>query len=114
VIFDAYSHCAETKYLPVGDVLAAMAEAGVGQAVLCQHLDNYDNRYLADVVAQYAGRFAAVCLVDPDKAEAVSVLRSWHQTGHFRGIRLLGRWLDVPYRTLPLQKSLGGQDLTGW
>ena len=105
MIIDAYSHCAKTKYLPVEDVLATMAEAGVVRTVLCQHLDNYDNSYLSDAVARYAGQFAAVCLVNPDDLDAVSVLRSWNRTGHFRGIRLLGKWLDANLPSLIVPKG---------
>lgn len=92
-IVDAYAHCGISKYLPVGDVLAAMEAAGVEQAVLCQHLGEYDNGYLADVVGQYPGRFAGVCLVNPDLPEGIGQLRKWHATGRFRGLRTLAEWL---------------------
>jgi L-fuconolactonase len=99
MIIDAYTHCGVTKFLPVEEVLGVMEEAGVERAVLCQHLGEYDNSYLAEVVARYPGRFAAVCLVDPDNADAVNQLRRWHGTGRFRGLRVVAEWLP---RNLPL------------
>src|SRR5262249_45564233 len=92
-IVDAYAHCGISKYLPVADVLAAMEAADVEKAVLCQHLGEYDNSYLAEVVNRYPGRFAAVCLVNPDQPDATERLRAWHATGSFRGVRALAEWL---------------------
>jgi predicted TIM-barrel fold metal-dependent hydrolase len=90
---DAYAHCGISKYLPLPDVLAVMEQAGVEGTVLCQHLGEYDNRYLANVVSQDRNRFAAVCLVDPDQPNAVEELRKWNATSCFRGVRLVGEWL---------------------
>ena len=56
------------------DVLAVMRSAGVGRAVLCQHLGEYDNEYLAQVVATYPATFAAVCLVNPMSPSAAADL----------------------------------------
>lgn len=93
MIIDAYAHCGISKYFPVEVVLATMEEAGVDRTVLCQHLGEYDNGYLAEVVAQHSGRFAAACLVDPNQPEAISQLRQWHATRSFRGLRVLAEWL---------------------
>lgn len=90
---DGYSHCGLSKYRPVEDVLAVMKSAGVERAVLCQHLGEYDNQYLADVVEKYPGTFSAVCLVDPASPTAISDLEKWHATGKFRGVRLMDQWL---------------------
>lgn len=91
---DGYSHCGISKYRPVEDVLAVMRAAGVDRAVLCQHLGEYDNSYLAGVVRQHPQSFAAVYLVDPSGPSAVSELEKWHATGAFRGVRLYAGWLD--------------------
>ncbi|MGI8979706.1 MAG: amidohydrolase family protein [Pirellulaceae bacterium] len=92
-MIDGYSHCGLSKYRAVEDVLTVMRSAGVDRAVLCQHLGEYDNEYLAEVVASYPATFAAVCLVDPTSPSAVTDLVKWHATGRFRGIRLLAEWL---------------------
>jgi hypothetical protein len=74
MIIDAYAHCGISKYLPLPDVLAVMEKADVQRTVLCQHLGEYDNRYLAGVVTQHRDRFAAVCLVDLEQPNAIDVL----------------------------------------
>lgn len=94
MLIDGYSHCGISKYRPVEDVLAVMHSAGIGRAVLCQHLGEYDNLYLAGVVARFPQTFAAVCLVDPTSPTAVADLERWHATGAFRGVRLYAGWLD--------------------
>ena len=50
VIVDGYSHCGILKYQPVEVVLDTTAQAGVDRAVLCQHLGEYENSYLSQVV----------------------------------------------------------------
>ena len=92
-MIDGYSHCGVSKYRPVEDVLAVMQSAGVDRAILCQHLGEYDNTYLADVVSRYPKKFAAICLVDPTSPIAAADLEKWHKTGCFRGVRLLAEWL---------------------
>jgi len=92
-MIDGYSHCGLSKYRPVEDVLAAMHNAGVDRAVLCQHLGEYDNSYLEEVVANDPATFAAIFLVDPTSPTATADLEKWHPTGQFRGIRLLADWL---------------------
>src|ERR1051325_6796525 len=93
MIIDGYCHCGLSKYLPVDDVLHVMDRAKVDRAVLCQHLGEYDNGYLARVVAQYPDRFTGVCLVDPTQGAAVAELHRWHAMGCFHGVRLLTEWL---------------------
>ena len=94
MIVDTYSHCGISKYLPVEDVLAVMKGAGVNKSVLCQHLGEYDNGYLADVVRRYPEKFAAACLIDTGSSEAADDLRRWHSTGCFRGLRVVGSELE--------------------
>ena len=96
MIVDGYCHCGISKYQPVETVLSVMTRSGVDHAVLCQHLGEYDNGYLADVVTIHPEKFAAVCLVNPAESDSVGRLRHWHSTGQFRGIRLLAEWME-PY-----------------
>ena len=93
MMIDGYAHCGISKYLPVRDVVAVMQQAGIDRAVLCQHLGEYDNSYLAEVVRMHPGRFAAVCLVDPAGPHPTADLEAWHATGSFRGVRLRAEWL---------------------
>lgn len=93
-MIDGYSHCGISKYRPALDVLAVMESAGVERAVLCQHLGEYDNRYLAEVVSRYPEKFAAICLVDPTSPTAAADLEKWHSAGKFRGVRLFAEWLQ--------------------
>jgi L-fuconolactonase len=93
-MIDGYSHCGLSKYRPVEDVLAVMQSAGVDRAVLCQHLGEYDNEYLAKVVASHSATFAAICLVDPTSPTAAAELGRWHATSRFRGVRLTAQWLS--------------------
>ena len=90
------------KYQPVEVILDVMTKIGVDCALLCQHLAEYDNGYLAQVVRNHPERFAAVCLVNPAGPDAVAKLRYWNDTGQFRGVRLLAEWME-PY--LPLWKE---------
>jgi hypothetical protein len=62
---DGYCHCGISKHQPVDVVLRVMNKHAVDRAVLCQHLGQYDRSYLAEVVKDHPGRFAAVCLIDP-------------------------------------------------
>lgn len=98
-MIDGYTHCGLSKYRPIADVLAVMRSTGVDRAVLCQHLGEYDNAYLAEVVASHPATFAAVCLVDPTSPSAAADLQKWHSSGRFRGVRLLAQWLS-DYETL--------------
>lgn len=95
MLIDGYTHCGLSKYRPIEDVRAVMRAAGVGRAVLCQHLGEYDNTYLARVVADDPATFAAVCLIDPATPRATAELEKWHATGRFRGVRLAAAWLDA-------------------
>jgi len=107
MFIDGYTHCGLSKFRPVADVLTVMQTAGVEKAVLCQHLGEYDNSYLADAVAEHASSFAAVCLVDPTSPTAIADLESWHGTGSFRGVRLYAGWLDEYERLWARAVDLG-------
>jgi L-fuconolactonase len=75
-------------------LLAVMAVSGVDRAMLCQHLGEYDNGYLQGVVNSHNDRFAATCLVDFSSPHALNELRHWHNTGSFRGLRLVSAALE--------------------
>ena len=91
---DAYAHCGISKYKPVDEVLAAMRLAGVDRAVLVQHLGEFDNRYLQQVVTDHPEKFAGVMLVDHSRPSGVDDLARWASTESFRGARLLLESLD--------------------
>ncbi|WP_053202649.1 amidohydrolase family protein [Jiangella muralis] len=63
-VVDAHVHSGPPKYAPISAYRAAMAESGIGAAVLVQHLGNSDNRYLLDAVRSDPARFAGVAVVD--------------------------------------------------
>jgi len=108
VIVDGYAHCGISKYQPVEVVVDTMSQAGVDRAVLCQHLGEYDNSYLEQVVGSRPQQFAAVLLVNPAEPDAAEKLKQWSDTGRFRGVRLLAEWLE-PY--FPLWREAVQQGL---
>ena len=106
-MIDAYCHCGISKYRPVEDVLNTMAEAEVERAVLCQHLGEYNNDYLATVVGEHPGRFSAVCLVDPTSPDWRHELRRLHAGGSFRGLRIATDTLDENFEFAVEAVALG-------
>jgi L-fuconolactonase len=84
---DAYAHCGQEKYLPVEVVDAVMSEAGVDCAVLCQHLGQFENSYIASLLEAWPGRFAGVALVDHSAAGWEDALAEVGRLG-FRGVRI--------------------------
>jgi L-fuconolactonase len=88
VKIDAYCHCGVSKFLPVESVLEAMEGGDVDRAVLIQHLGEFDNTYLADVVENQPESFTAVGLIDHSRTDALSLLDDLADGGSFRGIRL--------------------------
>ena len=92
-VVDAYCHCGLTKYRPIGDVKRVMERFDVSRKVLVQHLGEYDNTYIQNIVAVEPGRFAGVLLVDVDDPTAGDQLDCWAASNAFRGIRLLARSL---------------------
>ena len=87
-MIDAYTHCGISKFEPVELVLATMAAAGVERAVLVQHLGEYDNSYLAEVVGERPEAFAVVALADPEASDWEERLAEVAESGHVRGLRL--------------------------
>jgi predicted TIM-barrel fold metal-dependent hydrolase len=87
-IIDGYTHCGLSKYEPIEHVRGVMSAAGVGRAVLVQHLGEFDNAYLGGIATADPEHFAAVCLVDHHAADCIETLCRWAETGGLKGIRL--------------------------
>ena len=85
-----------------------MAEAGVDRAVIVQPIHYlYDNRYVADCLKRFPGRFAAVALVDPKSPEAPDQLERLVREQGFGGMRLhLSRQDDPSALAAPDQDPL--------
>jgi L-fuconolactonase len=85
-----------------------MAEAGVEKAVIVQPIHYlYDNRYVADCLARFPGRFAAVALVDPKAPSAPDQLEELVRGQGFGGMRLhLSRQQDPSALAAPDQDPL--------
>ena len=94
-IIDGYCHCGLRKYRPLEEVNRIMHRFRVERAVLVQHLGEYDNGYIHEVVADDPERFTGVLLVDAEDPEAERQLQSWHEGGTFRGIRLVADTLQT-------------------
>lgn len=90
----AFPDQAATTVSPACDVLLSlleqyMDEHGVDRAVIVQPLyPGDDNSYVADCAASNPDRFAAVCVVDPRQADALSRLEHWVSDRSCRGLRL--------------------------
>lgn len=66
-----------------------MEEHAVGRAVIVQPVyPGEDNDYVAECAAAKPDKFAAVCVVDPRKPDAVSSLKYWVGERGCRGLRL--------------------------
>jgi len=93
--------------VPEGDfsverLLELMAANGVSRTVLIQVIHyKWDNRYVADVLRRYPGKFHAVCRVNPESPTAPDDLSQRVDEG-FRGVRLSpsanadGDWIRGP------------------
>lgn len=66
-----------------------MGQAGVGKAVIVNPiLYLYDNRYVADCLRRFPGKFAAVCLVNPEEPDAPDRLERLVKVDGLGGMRL--------------------------
>jgi predicted TIM-barrel fold metal-dependent hydrolase len=71
------------------EVIETMERHGVTFTVLVQvRYYGWDNRYLADCLRLYPGRFAAQGLIDPRDPAAADRLAYWMQDHGFAGVRL--------------------------
>ena len=94
-IVDGYCHCGLSKYRPVGDVRRFMKRMDISRTVLVQHLGEYDNSYIEQIVSAEPERFVGVFLVDVGAEHAQEFLAFWAQQKEFRGIRLLAHTLET-------------------
>jgi predicted TIM-barrel fold metal-dependent hydrolase len=85
------------------EVLEMTARHGVAYTVLVQvRYYGWDNRYLADCLRRFPGRFAAQGLIDPRDPAAPERLAFWMREHGFAGMRLSpsydrdAGWLDSP------------------
>jgi L-fuconolactonase len=83
---DGYAHCGLDKYLPVAALDAAMRASDVSAAVLCQHLGQFDNGYIAALIRERPERFAGVALLDHRGPAWDRELAAVAEQG-FRGVR---------------------------
>ena len=82
---------------PVELLNETMAEAGVDKAVIVQPIYyRYDNRYTAECLRRFPGKFAAIGLVDRQAPDAPDQLERLVREDGFGGLRIhLGR-VDDP------------------
>ncbi|MCY3668078.1 MAG: amidohydrolase family protein [Gemmatimonadetes bacterium] len=74
-----------------------MDEVGVDRAVIVQPIYYlFDNRYVADCLCRFPGRFAAIGLVDPKAPDAVDRLERLVREDGFGGLRIHSSRLDHP------------------
>ena len=91
-VIDGYAHSGLTKYRPIPELLEAMKASTVSRVVLVQHLDEYDNAYLASAIGRDPGRFAGVALIDPFASDWPWRIEEVVALG-FRGLRFRVDWL---------------------
>ena len=74
-----------------------MDEVGVDKAVIVQPIYYlFDNRYVADCLRRFPGRFAAIGLVDPKAPDAVDRLERLVREDGFGGLRIHSSRLGHP------------------
>ena len=74
-----------------------MDEVGVDKAVIVQPIYYlFDNRYVADCLRRFPGRFAAIGLVDPKAPDAADRLEKLVREDGFGGLRIHSSRLDHP------------------
>lgn len=94
-IVDAYTHCGLRKYKPIENIREVMRQASITRAVLVQHLGEFDNSYIGNMVESDPEHFAGVCLVDHTSVEAGDVLQSLAASGRFKGVRFTTDTLTI-------------------
>ena len=74
-----------------------MDEVGVDKAVIVQPIHYlFDNRYVAECLRRFPGRFAAIGLVDPKAPDAANRLEKLVREDGFGGLRIHSSRLDHP------------------
>lgn len=87
-VVDTHCHAGRRKYEPVEALVDQMFRNGVDQAVLVQHMGEYDNRYLSECSTRFPGRFAVAALVDVRQPEAAGAVARAAELPGVRGLRL--------------------------
>ena len=87
-----------------------MAEAGVDKAVIVQPITYlYDNRYVADSLRRFPGKFEAIGLVDRNAPDAPDQLERLVKEDGFSGLRIHLAKPDHPSEwAAPRQDAHGG------
>ena len=106
-VIDAYCHCGLRKYRPIEEVKRVMDQFDIARSVLVQHMGEYDNEYIAQIVATEPDRFAGVLLVNVENPSVSDHLNHWAARNIFRGIRLMGRTLETHPAIWEQAASLG-------
>lgn len=106
MIIDAYAHCGREKYLPQERLETAHREAGVGGCLLVQHMGQFDNGYLAQIVASAPDRYKAIGLIDAERTDGAAALDgllcgATHGVS-FSGVRMTDAMLDAAPACLDL------------
>ena len=106
-IVDGYAHCALSKYKPIENVKAVMQSAGVHRAILVQHLGEYDNTYIGQIVAAEPEHFAGVMIVNHESPDMDQTLTHLVDSGQFKGIRITTEVAKAAPQLLRLAAKLG-------
>jgi L-fuconolactonase len=106
VTVDAYAHCGLDKYLPIEALEAVMRAGNVDRVVLCQHLGQYDNAYIAELLQRDPSRYAGVALIDHASDTWLKEANSLVAAG-FRGLRVTSAALLENARFGPAAASIG-------
>lgn len=102
---------------PVELLLPAMETAGVDKVVICA-LSEHD-RYLAEVLAEYPGKFAGVAVHDFAVPDPAATLRRRHESVGFQGLRLYGLNGEAgadpeSLEVFPMLAAMRDLNLTAW
>ncbi|MBI2940019.1 MAG: amidohydrolase [Chloroflexi bacterium] len=87
-VVDTHCHAGLRKYEPIESLVDQMFRNGVDQAVLVQHMGEYDNRYLSECTQRFPGRFVAAMLVDVARPDAPETIARWAAWPGIRGLRV--------------------------
>lgn len=99
-IVDTHCHAGLRKYEPIESLLDQMFRNGVDQALLVQHLGEYDNRYLSECTQRFPGRLGAAILVDPSRADAPDTLARDADLPGVRGLRMEATYPESLWKKL--------------
>lgn len=90
MIVDTHAHASPFWFEPIEVLLFQMNRNGVAKTMLVAingQTDEKYNRYLIECAQKFPGRFAPIILVDPERADAPTMLKHWASQGA-AGVRL--------------------------